>query len=68
MKAEAEDKSEALNKAFEQSLFVHDRDLWQKVYDPEPEDLEEEVEWVTPDDPQSFEEMMNDLREMGIVS
>jgi hypothetical protein len=67
MKADAEDKHSDLEAAFEQSLFVHDRPLWQKVYDPEPEDIEEDVEWVTRDDPSAFRSMMDELRGMGVL-
>lgn len=69
MKAEAEDRRTEMDLAFEQSLFVHDRDLWQKVYEPSPDEIERDVEWVTPDqNPEEFREMMADLRDMGFLA
>lgn len=68
MKADARDDAERIDQTFEQSLFVHDRLLWQKLYDPEPEDVEQDVEWITPRGaPGEFAEMMAELQGMGLV-
>lgn len=69
MQAEVEDRRTEMDAAFEQSLFVHDRKLWQQVYEPAPEDIERDVEWVTPDqNPAEFREMMDELRDMGFLA
>ena len=67
MKADAEDRVEAMDAAFEQSLFIHDRPLWQKLYEPEPEDIEQDVEWVTSENPAEFVQMMDELRDLGVL-